>query len=82
MTQFPQVLLNVPGGARAPNWRACRTCARRSIDHRRSGRGGRVLVRFSGTEPLVRVMVEGESLLQVQGLAEEIAAAIRSELTP
>lgn len=41
---------------------------------------GRVLVRFSGTEPLARVMVEGPEISQVQSFANRIADAIRSEL--
>jgi phosphoglucosamine mutase len=76
---FPQVLVNVR--------------IDRSVDYRRQPqvqeavraaeaalRGkGRVLLRPSGTEPVVRVMVEGESAGQVQALAEEIAAAIRQQ---
>jgi phosphoglucosamine mutase len=38
---------------------------------------GRVLLRPSGTEPVVRVMVEGEDRAHVQKLAESIAAAVR-----
>jgi phosphoglucosamine mutase len=38
-----------------------------------------VLLRPSGTEPVVRVMVEGESAAEVQRLAETIAAAIRQQ---
>jgi phosphoglucosamine mutase len=41
---------------------------------------GRVLVRYSGTEPLLRVMIEGEDQASVQAWAEEIAEAIRSTL--
>jgi phosphoglucosamine mutase len=41
---------------------------------------GRVLVRFSGTEPLARVMVEGEDLEQVHSVAARIADSIRAEL--
>ncbi len=41
---------------------------------------GRVLVRFSGTEPLARVMVEGPDLAQVERASESIAAAIRREM--
>jgi phosphoglucosamine mutase len=41
---------------------------------------GRVLVRFSGTEPLARVMVEGENLEQVHTVAARIADSIRAEL--
>jgi phosphoglucosamine mutase len=41
---------------------------------------GRVLVRFSGTEPLARVMVEGPDLEQVERTSESIAAVIRREM--
>jgi phosphoglucosamine mutase len=41
---------------------------------------GRVLVRFSGTEPLARVMVEGPDLEQVESFSERIAEAIRREM--
>jgi phosphoglucosamine mutase len=41
---------------------------------------GRVLVRYSGTEPLLRVMIEGEDQASVQAWAEEIAEAARAKL--
>jgi phosphoglucosamine mutase len=44
------------------------------------GENGRVLVRYSGTEPLARVMVEGEDYSVIQGYAEEIAQSIRAQL--
>jgi phosphoglucosamine mutase len=44
------------------------------------GASGRVLVRFSGTEPLARVMVEGPDLARVDEFTERIAAAIRNEI--
>ncbi|MGA2592329.1 MAG: hypothetical protein ABSH32_20655 [Bryobacteraceae bacterium] len=44
------------------------------------GSSGRVLVRFSGTEPLARVMVEGPDLEQVNAHTERIAAAIQNEI--
>ena len=44
------------------------------------GSRGRVLVRYSGTEPLVRVMVEGEHAAQVESFCEEIAAALREHV--
>jgi phosphoglucosamine mutase len=51
----------------------------RSAEEAFSGTG-RVLVRFSGTEPLARVMVEGEDLEHVHRVAARIADAIRSDL--
>jgi phosphoglucosamine mutase len=44
------------------------------------GEAGRVLVRFSGTEPLARVMVEGPDLERVEAFANRIASRIRAEL--
>src|SRR5437879_8963002 len=41
---------------------------------------GRVLVRFSGTEPLARVMVEGPDLERVESYSASIAEAIRREM--
>jgi phosphoglucosamine mutase len=41
---------------------------------------GRLLVRYSGTEPLLRIMIEGEDQATVQAWAEEIAEAVRSTL--
>ncbi len=42
---------------------------------------GRVLVRYSGTEPLLRIMIEGPDQASVQAWAEEIAEAVRATLT-
>src|SRR5450755_1095635 len=44
------------------------------------GSSGRVLVRFSGTEPLARVMVEGPDLARVDEFTDRIATAIRNEI--
>jgi len=44
------------------------------------GEGGRVVVRYSGTEPVVRVMVEGEDATQVDALCTELCEVIRSVL--
>src|ERR1700691_193135 len=47
---------------------------------REFGAAGRVLVRFSGTEPLARVMVEGPDLARVDEFTDRIATAIRNEI--
>jgi phosphoglucosamine mutase len=43
---------------------------------RRLGKSGRLLVRKSGTEPLIRVMAEGEDQVLVKRVVDEICAAI------
>jgi phosphoglucosamine mutase len=44
------------------------------------GENGRILLRSSGTEPLVRVMVEGKDTAQVKDTCESLAAAVRDIL--
>jgi phosphoglucosamine mutase len=44
------------------------------------GDQGRLLVRYSGTEPLLRIMIEGQDQASVQAWAEEIADAVRSSI--
>jgi phosphoglucosamine mutase len=47
---------------------------------RRLAGQGRLLVRYSGTEPLVRVMIEGKDQQEIQGWADEIAGTIKQHL--
>jgi phosphoglucosamine mutase len=80
MTKFPQVLLNVPVARRAELDDL--TEVRAQIERIRAelGERGRVVVRYSGTEPLARVMVEGEDRERVEAYAAAVAAAIRAAL--
>jgi len=76
MSQFPQIMINVPlSGNADPMQSAVVQQSVVQAEARLSGRG-RVLLRPSGTEPLIRVMVEGEDELLVSQLANEIAAQV------
>ena len=76
MTSLPQVLVNVPVAERVPDAAALLaadvTRAERQLDGQ-----GRVLVRASGTEPLVRVMVEGPTAELAAAVADDLAAVVR-----
>lgn len=75
--KYPQVLVNVKTSTRVDLSEARVRGAVASVEQQLAGRG-RVLLRLSGTEPLVRVMVEGEEAGTVARLAEDIAAAVRT----
>ena len=80
MQRLPQVLINVRGvdrarlDAAAAVWEAVRAA------EARLGDDGRVLVRASGTEPMVRVMVEAPDEATARREADAIATAVRTEL--
>jgi phosphoglucosamine mutase len=80
LTVFPQLLVNIRVKERRPLDQMPRVVDEISACESVLNGSGRVLVRFSGTEPLARVMVEGEDLNLVENLAARIASAIRSEL--
>lgn len=75
--RFPQVLLNVPVSDRSRLDGADRVWASVEAAQSRLGEEGRVLVRASGTEPIVRVMVEAADEATAQQVANEIAAVIK-----
>jgi len=78
VTLFPQTLINVrlqPG----QDWKAnTRLASEMKAVEAELGDSGRVLIRASGTEPLVRVMVEARDAAQAQGCAERLAATLRA----
>jgi phosphoglucosamine mutase len=80
MTKFPQVLLNVPVREKPPlagmPWLGARVAA---LEAEMDG-AGRIVLRYSGTEPLARVMVEGEDAARIRAIAEEIAGMIREAI--
>jgi len=76
MKKFPQIMINVPlSGHSDPMQSALVQQAVKQAENCLSDRG-RVLLRPSGTEPLIRVMVEGEDETLVSKLANDIAAQV------
>jgi phosphoglucosamine mutase len=79
-SQYPQILVNVPVREKvefselAPV-RAAVAEVEELLSHK-----GRLLLRYSGTEPLARVMIEGENQHQIEEYAARIARAIESEI--
>jgi phosphoglucosamine mutase len=80
LTVFPQLLVNIRVKERRPLEQLPGVVKEIQACEAELNGLGRVLVRFSGTEPLARVMVEGPDLEQVETWAGRIATAIRGEL--
>ena len=80
IVRLPQVLINVPVSRKRPFEQLPQVSRELAEAERRLDQRGRVLLRYSGTERLARVMVEGEDADEIHTLADRIAAAIRSEL--
>ncbi|MCX4686028.1 phosphoglucosamine mutase [Kitasatospora purpeofusca] len=80
MTRLPQVLINVKGVDKSRVGTSEELAAAVASAEAELGATGRVLLRPSGTEPLVRVMVEAADEAQAQSVAETLAEAVRSSL--
>jgi phosphoglucosamine mutase len=78
MTRYPQVLVNVKVGAKRPIEKLPAVTALIEKCERDLGGDGRVVVRYSGTEPKARVMVEGPDQARIQTWAQTIADALAS----
>ncbi len=80
LRQYPQIIRNVPVQDKRPLdsipevARAIEACGHEL------GKTGRIVVRYSGTEPLARVMVEAEDMADVEHHVERIARAIESAI--
>lgn len=81
MTAVPQVLVSVHVKAK-PDLAGLPEVQRAILEGEARMNGtGRVLVRYSGTEPLVRIMVEGEQESLIRDVANDLAAALRARLS-
>ncbi|MBP9484451.1 MAG: phosphoglucosamine mutase, partial [Negativicutes bacterium] len=80
MIQYPQLLINIRVQSKA-GWDTNEAIsAAVSASEAELGNNGRILVRPSGTEPLLRVMAEGPDLAQLEELTGKIADVVKQEL--
>lgn len=79
MTKYPQLMINVKIRQKVDLATSSRLQDAQREAELQLGGSGRILVRPSGTEPLVRVMVEGEDKAQVHAIAEQLALVVREE---
>ncbi|KOG49877.1 phosphoglucosamine mutase [Streptomyces decoyicus] len=80
MERLPQILINVPDVDKSRVTTSPELTAAVAEAERELGATGRVLLRPSGTEPLVRVMVEAADIEQARSVAERLADAVKSAL--
>ncbi len=80
LTRFPQTLVNIPVREKRPfETLPSVTATVREVEAQLAGRG-RVLLRYSGTENLARVMLEAANGIDIGALAAQVAAAIERDL--
>ncbi|OLC16246.1 MAG: phosphoglucosamine mutase [Candidatus Rokubacteria bacterium 13_1_40CM_69_96] len=80
LSKFPQVLRNVAVKAKPPIDALTGLAERVATFEREMNGAGRILIRYSGTEPLARVMVEGADGARVSAMADELAGLIRTQI--
>ena len=78
--KYPQAYENVSVGSKPPLESMPKVMASIKESQAKLGNSGRVLVRYSGTEMLCRVMVEGPKVKEVHQMAKTIAKAIENEI--
>ena len=79
-TRYPQVLVNVRVREKRPFDEVPEVARAARELGERLGEAGRLLLRYSGTEPLARVMIEGERQEVIEREAEDLAAVIKAAL--
>jgi phosphoglucosamine mutase len=80
LVTYPQVLVNVRVREKKELRSVSEIAAAMDRVERRLAGHGRLLVRYSGTEPLLRVMIEGKDQQEIQGWAREIADSVKQHL--
>lgn len=79
--KYPQILLNVKVKLESDLTQSTRIQSAIEMVKNQLGKSGRVILRCSGTEPLVRVMVEGEKSQDVKHYAEQLASLVQEEFS-
>jgi phosphoglucosamine mutase len=80
LRKFPQVLVNVPVRSKPPIETLTGLGNRVQAFEAEMNGNGRILIRYSGTESLARVMIEGADGDRIQVMADELAGLIRSQI--
>ncbi len=80
MTALPQVLVNVRVDKKRPVLEVPEVAKSIAAAEEKLAKTGRVLIRYSGTEPLMRIMLEGQDEIQIAALAQDIATAVEQHM--
>ncbi|HCB99701.1 MAG TPA: phosphoglucosamine mutase [Ruminococcaceae bacterium] len=82
MQTYPQVMVNVPVTPEDKEKLCTNNTVQKAIDEAEKSLSGdgRILLRASGTEPLIRVMVEGENLDLIEKLANDVANVVKAQM--
>ena len=80
MHSLPQILINVKVRERVPLDKFPELEQLVADVQQRLGDSGRVLIRYSGTEPLMRIMLEGEDQDEISSMANQIAQLVRETI--
>ncbi|MEW6456482.1 MAG: phosphoglucosamine mutase [Acidobacteriota bacterium] len=80
MEKFPQILVNVKVKEKKPLNELPEIVNIEEKIKKEIGKRGRILLRYSGTEPKLRIMIEGENEEKIKDWAEEIASAVKNTL--
>jgi phosphoglucosamine mutase len=80
VTRLPQVLVNVPDVDKSRTDEDAVVAAALAEEEAALGDTGRILLRPSGTEPLVRVMVEASTQELAQDIADRLAGVVKTQL--
>jgi phosphoglucosamine mutase len=80
LKDYPQTIVNVKVKSKPPLESVPEVAKALRVAETTLGDNGRVVLRYSGTEPLARVMVEAEHAMDVQNFSESIASAIRATI--